>query len=166
MVIPMLLGAALAAAPPRAEPTPLSDPGRWSVGLPAEVDLVGLAFGVHPEALWRPFAPDGAIHLRAATGFMGGPELSLVPVSAGVRVIAFPRRRVRPGLGTGLQLQTFFPHQHAPVVRLDQTIELTLDVRVVEAWRVGMQLSPEFGLAPGFGLGMAARLGVQRDLPW
>ena len=46
------------------------------------------------------------------------------------------------------------------------TMELTLDARVAEGWRVGMQLSPEFGMVGGFGLGMAARLGVQKDLPW
>ena len=142
------------------------DAERFTVGLPAEVDLVGLAFGVRPELLWRPIQPDGAFHLRTATGVMVGPELTLVPVSLGVREVFFPRRRVRPGLGIGMQLQSFFPRQHAPVFRLDQYLELTLDVAISETWRAGLQLSPEFGMVPGFGLGMAARVGVSRELPW
>jgi hypothetical protein len=51
------------------------------------------------------------------------------------------------------------------VVRLDLTMEATLDVRVAEGWRVGLQVSPEFGMVGGFGLGMATRLGVSADLP-
>ncbi len=149
------LGAALAA--------PL-DPERFSVGLPAEMDLVGLAFGLHPELLWRPFDADGAFHVRAATGLMVGSELALLPVSLGVREVFFPTRKVRPGLGMGVQLQTFFPNHHPPVSRLDMTMEATLDVAVAEGWRVGLQLSPEIGMT-SFGLGMATRLGVQRALP-
>jgi hypothetical protein len=30
---------------------------------------------------------------------------------------------------------------------------------------VGLQVSPEFGMVGGFGLGMATRLGVSADLP-
>ena len=156
MVI-LLLGAALAA--------PL-DADRFSVSLPAEMDLVGLAFGLHPELLWTPLGPQGAFHVRAATGLMVGPELALVPLSLGVREVAFPTRRVRPGVGMGVQLQSFFPDHHPPVLRLDLTMEATLDVAVAEGWRVGAALSPEFGMVGGFGLGMAARLGVERALPW
>jgi len=157
-LLPTLLAGAALAAPLDAE--------RFSVGLPAEMDWVGLAFGVHPELLWRPMDPDGAFHVRAATGLMWGAELGLLPVSLGVREVLLPRRTVRPGLGAGVQLQNFFPNQHAPVGRLDLTMEATLDVRVAEGWRVGLQISPEFGMVGGFGLGMATRLGVQRDLPW
>ena len=156
----------LAAANTEAAGAELLHAERFSLGLPAEVNLVGLTYGVHPELLWRPLRPDGALHLRAATGFTAGRELSTLPVSLGVRGVAFPRKAVRPGVGAGLQLQTFLPHQHPPALRLDTTLELTLDVRVAEGWRVGTQLSPEFGMVPGFGLGMAVRLGVQKDLPW
>lgn len=157
LVSTLLLGGALAAP---------FEQDRLSVGLPLEMDLVGLAFGLHPELLWTPFDANGAFHLRAATGLMWGPELGLLPVSLGVREVFFPTRMVRPGLGAGVQLQSFFPNGHPPVSRLDMTMELTLDARVAEGWRVGMQLSPEFGMVGGFGLGMAARLGVQKDLPW
>jgi hypothetical protein len=158
MVSLLALGVGAALAAPQ-------DSERFTVGLPLELDLVGLAVGAHPELLWRPLKPDGALHLRTGTGLMVGPELTLLPLSLGVREVFLPRRAVRPGLGTGVQLQTFFPRQHEPVVRLDLTIEATLDVRVAEGWRVGLQVSPEFGMVGGFGLGMATRLGVSADLP-
>jgi len=141
------------------------DAEHFSAGLPVEVDLVGLAFGLHPELLWRPFDPEGAFHLRAATGVMVGPELTLVPVSLGFREVFLPTRTVRPGLGFGLQLQNFFPYGHEHILRLDQYMEITVDVRVRDDMRVGLELSPEFGWLGGFGLGMATRVGVQVDLP-
>lgn len=141
------------------------DPTRISVGLPAEVDLVGLAVGVHPELLFRPFRPDGALHLRAATGLMVGPELMLFPVSLGVREELFARKAFNLGLGAGLQLQTFLPYDLPAHPRLDMYLELSATVRVADSWHVGVQLSPEIGMVGGFGLGMATRVGVQRDLP-
>lgn len=140
------------------------DADHFTVGLPIEADLVGLAFGVHPELTWRPFRADGAFHVRAATGVMVGPELALVPLSLGVREVFFPRQMVRPGLGVGVQLQNFFPYGHEPVTRLDQYLEFSLDVRVQEGLRIAAALSPEFGLVGGFGLGFAARAGITYDL--
>ncbi|MBX2802613.1 MAG: hypothetical protein KTR31_33345 [Myxococcales bacterium] len=151
------VGTASAESPLRAE--------HFSVTLPVEVDLVGLASGLHPELTWRPFRSDGAFHVRVATGLMAGPELALVPLSFGLREVLFPRQRVRPTLGLGIQMQTFLPYGHAPKVRLDQYMELGVDVRVREGWRIAFQASPEFGWLGGFGLGMAARLGVTADLP-
>jgi hypothetical protein len=143
-----------------------SDPhaSRWSLGVPVEVDVVGLAVGVHPEILFRPANPDGALHLRLATGLMAGPELALVPFSFGVRGVAAPRRIVRPFAGHGLQVQVFVPYGAPALPRLDLYMEVGLDVRVVDSWRVGLQISPEIGISPGFGLGMATRLGFQVDL--
>ena len=140
------------------------DASRWSVGVPVEVDLVGLAAGMHPEILFRPAAPDGALNLRFATGVMAGPELTLVPFSLGVRGVIVPRRIVRPYGGLGLQMQVFAPYGAPARARLDVYMELGLDVRIVDSWRIGLQVSPEFGVAPAFGLGMATRLGFQVDL--
>lgn len=159
----LMLGLATAAEPN--ERTSMAAAERFSVGLPIEANLVGLSFGVHPELLYRPFRPDGWFHLRAATGFTAGPELSSVPLSLGFREVFFFGKRVQPGLGAGVQLQNFIPYGHAPVTRLDMTMEATLDVQVAEGWTVGAQLSPEFGMVGGFGLGMATRIGVRRDLP-
>lgn len=148
-----------AAAVAGAQTVSATAPERFSLGLPAEVDLVGLAVGVHPELLYRPLQPDGAFHVRLAPGLTVGPELALVPLSLGVREVLFPRKRVRPHAGLGMQLQTFVPYGHAAKVRLDMTMELGLDVAITDQWRIGANLSPEFGMAGGFGLGMAARLG-------
>ena len=137
----------------------------FSAALPVEVALVGLSVGVRPQLLWRPFNPDGAFHLRASTGAMVGPELSVVPLSLGVREVIFPTRAVRPGVGYGVQVQSFFPYGHEPIRRVDQYMEFTLDARVQDGLRVALELSPEFGWIGGFGLGMATRLGVQADLP-
>ena len=137
----------------------------FSLGLPAEADVVGLAFGVHPELLWRPFDPAGRFHVRAATGAMVGPELALVPVSLGFRQMLRPEKTFRLGFGAGLQFQAFLPYGHAMVPRLDQYYEFYFDVATSDSLRVTAALSPEFGWVGGFGLGMAARLGVQMDFP-
>ena len=162
MISTLSLLASLAAAPAVASPL---EAEHFSAALPIEADLVGLAFGLHPELTWRPFDPEGRFHVRAATGAMVGPELTLVPVSLGVREVFRPTKDFRFGVGAGLQLQNFFPYGHAPVPRLDQYYEFTLDTRVSEGWRVTAALSPEFGWIGGFGLGMAARAGLQVDLP-
>ena len=73
------------------------DADHFSVGLPAEVDLVGLAFGVRPELLWRPFG--GATHVRVATGLMVGPELAFVPFSLSVRGDGSQRGACTPSPG-------------------------------------------------------------------
>lgn len=161
MLIEGLLAVCIAAASAK-EPDP--EASRWSIGVPVEVDVVGLAVGLHPELLFRPAAPDGALNLRFATGVMAGPELALVPLSVGIRGVIVPRRRVRPFGGLGLQMQLFIPYGAPVHPRLDLYMELGVDVRVADTWRVGLQVSPEFGIAPSFGLGMATRLGFQVDL--
>jgi hypothetical protein len=145
---------------------------RWSVGAPVEVDLVGLAVGLHPEVLFRPFTADGGFHLRAAAGVMAGPELTLLsPLALGIRQELFPRKRVQPGLGTGVQWQSFAVYGDHIHHRLDMYMELAVHVRVHEDYDVGIQLSPEIGMMgiggegaySTFGLGMAVRLNVQRN---
>ena len=162
MILTFSLFAALGAG--AAEASPL-DPEHFSIAVPLEANMVGLSFGLHPALLWRPLDPQGAFHVRASTGLMMGPELSQVPVSLGLRQVFFPTRTVRPGMGLGLQVQNFFPKDHAMVTRIDQYYELTVDARVSDGWRVGLEMSPEFGWIGGFGLGMAVRLGLQADLP-
>ena len=163
MISSLSLLASLASAPVEASPM---EKEHFSVVVPAEVNLVGLAFGVHPELLWRPFSPDGSFHLRAAVGFGAGPEMVILPISIGARQIFFPTRMIRPGLGMGLQTPNFFPYGHDLVFRVDTYFETTLDVRVRDDIRIHMAMSPEFGgIYGGFGLGMAARVGVQVELP-
>lgn len=151
MLISLLSATALAGA---------LDAERFSVGLPAEVDLVGLAFGVRPELLWRPVKADGATHLRVATGVMVGPELVFVPLSLTVRGRWFPKGNVHPMLGTGAELQTFYSSGHPAVARMSWVGELGMDVDVAEQWSVGLVLETGFAPSPLFGFGAAARLGA------
>lgn len=137
------------------------DADHFSVGIPAEVDLVGLAFGVRPELLWRPFG--GATHLRLATGVMAGPELVFVPLSLSVRGRWFPKGRVHPIAGLGAELQTFYASDHPVVARPSYFGELGVDVDVKEDWSVGLVLEPGFAPSPLLGFGAAVRLGVVRS---
>lgn len=140
------------------------DTDRFSVGLPAEVDLVGLAYGVRPEVMWRPIGADSALNLRFATGLMVGPELAFTPLSATVRGRFFPRAKVHPILGAGAELQTFFISDHPVVARAAYVFEVGLDVNATGPWSVGLVIEPNFAPPPSFGFGTAARLGVTRRL--
>jgi hypothetical protein len=140
------------------------DLDHFSVGVPAEVDLVGLAFGLRPELTWRPFGAQTATHFRVATGLMAGPELLFVPASLGVRGRWFPRGRVHPVAGFVAELQGFWSSGHPFVVRPSFGIELGVDVTITGTWSVGLIVEPGFAPKPDFGFGMAARLGVTRSL--
>ena len=126
------------------------------------MDLVGLAFGLRPELLWRPFG--GATHVRFATGLMIGPELAFVPFSLSVRGRWFPRGRVHPIAGIGGELQTFYAMDYPAVARASFFGELGVDVDVADRWSVGLVLEPGFAPQPLLGFGAAARLGVTRNL--
>jgi len=141
------------------------DADRFTLLLPAQVNVVGLSAGVMPGMLWRPLGPDSRAHVRAAVGIVAGPELAVVPVAVGVRGVLRPDKTFRPGFGAGLQFQAFMPYGHELVPRLDQYYEFTLDYEVRDGLRVAAELSPEFGWIGGFGLGMVGRLGVQMDFP-
>lgn len=142
------------------------DADRFSIVLPAEVNLVGLTFGAHPEVLWRPFSPEGSFHVRGSAGLGVGPEMVVVPVSLGLRQVLFPTRRVRPALGMGVQMPNFFPRGHSFIFRVDSYMEASVDVRVSDSMRVSAAMVPQFGgIVGGFGLGMSARLGLHMDLP-
>ena len=163
MISTLSLLASLASAPAEAS---AFDTDRFSVTLPAEVNLVGLTFGAHPEVMWRPFSPDGSFQVRGAVGLGVGPEMTVFPVSLGLRQVFFPTRAVRPGLGMGVQLPNFLPRGHSFVFRVDTYMEASVDVRVNDTTRITAAMSPQFGgIYGGFGLGMSARVGVQMTLP-
>lgn len=136
------------------------DADHFSLGIPAEVDLVGLALGLRPELLWRPFG--GATHLRVATGLMIGPELVFVPLSLTVRGRWFPAAEVHPVAGLGVELQTFSTSDHPTVARVAWLGELGLDVDLDERWSVGFVLEPGFAPKPLIGFSAALRAGVVR----
>jgi len=138
-----------------------------SVGVPVEVDIVGFAVGVHPEILWRPLGPDGTFHIRAATAFKLGSEFNLIaPLSLGVRWEWLQSYPVQVGLGAGLQWKAFVVPDSTTHHRFDMYWELVFQACVSDVDRVGVALSPEFGLAnitseglsSTFGLGLAVRM--------
>lgn len=140
------------------------DADRFTLGVPAEVDLVGLAAGVRPELRWRPVRADGATELRVATGLMVGPELAFVPASLSLRGRWFPKAPVHPVGGLGTELQLFFSGGHPVVARQAVIFELGVDVDVSERAAVGLVLEPGFAPKPLIGFGAAVRLGVSWDL--
>ena len=82
-----------------------------------------------------------------------------------------PNWRVQPGLGAGVQWQSFAVYSDRVHHRMDMYMEATVHVRMAEDYDIGLQVSPEFGLMgvsseglySTFGLGMAVRLNVQRN---
>lgn len=148
----------------------------FTLNLPVQVDLVGLAGGIQPELLWRPFGSRADwFHLRASLGFTAGPELvHLTPLSLGIRLVFLRGWRVQPLVGVGIAWQLFLPYGGHPANRLDMTMELGVRVKLTKGFALGLAVSPEFGLAAvtpqgfasGFGLGMASRLFLSKDLPW
>lgn len=148
---------------------------RLSVEVPLQVNLVGLSFGIQPELLFRPISAGSGFHLRAAIGFFGGPELfHIAPLALGIRYVFLRGWRVQPFLGLGVVWQAFLPYDHASYHRIDMTLELGVRGAITRGFAVGVNLSPEFGLAhissygikSTFGLGMAGRLTLTKDLPW
>ncbi len=135
----------------------------FSIGLPAEVNLVGLAVGVRPELLWQPFDAEGAVQLRFAAGFAAGPELLFVPVDLGGRVRWFPKHAVHLLTGAGWELQTIHAPHVDSVVRSALYMEIGVEVEVAQAWSVGLMAEVNFAPPPLFGFGAVARLGATRD---
>ncbi len=135
----------------------------FSIGLPAEVNLVGLAVGVRPELLWQPFDAEGATQLRLAVGVAAGPELAFVPLDLGVRARWFPKHSAHLLTGAGWELQTIHAANIDPVVRSALYFEVGLEVEVTKAWSVGVMAEVDFAPPPIFGFGAVARLGVTRE---
>jgi hypothetical protein len=101
-----LLASVLVATTARAdEPECATAPARFTLVLPAEVTIVGLTYGIRPELLYRPGAPDAASRLRIAVGLLDGPDQLFVPLSVGYRAVYRGRQRVQPAVGVGLELQ-------------------------------------------------------------
>lgn len=157
----------------------LKRPNKWlarlSIELPVQVNLIGLSGGIQPELLFRPISADSGLHLRVAMGFFGGLEMiHLVPLAIGARWVWLRHMRFQPFLGLGILWNAFVAFDAPAHHRLDMAIELGFRIAIVKGWSVGLNLSPEFGLAGitdkgfvrSFGLGMATRLTVTKDLPW
>lgn len=135
----------------------------FSAGAGAEVDLVGLAYGVRPELLFRPVADAGG-NLRLAVGLMAGPELTFLPVALGYRQIFRQGRKVQPHLGAGLEWQTFWYGGDSPASRPAIYIETGFELEVVRNAWVGIQYGPDFSPSNLFGFGFVGRITFRYDL--
>jgi len=135
----------------------------FSAGAGAEVDLVGLAYGVRPELLFRPVADAGA-HIRLAVGFLAGPEITFLPVALGYRHVFRLGRKVQPHLGAGVEWQTFWYGGETPASRPSIYAETGFEFQVSRGAWVGLQYGPDFSPSNLFGFGFVGRLTFRYDL--
>lgn len=133
-----------------------------TLGVPLEVDVVGLAYGIHPEVVWYPFPTSGA-GFRAAFGLLPGPEYFYWPVEVGYRHEWFRRGDLRPHVGAGFQQQSFLVDGDEIFSRPMVYGEFGARLRVwTDGW-VGLQLSPEAGFWTRPGFSLASRVTLQWD---
>ena len=137
---------------------PRFNASRFELGLPAEVTLVGLTYGVRPEVLYR-FGELGSVsRLRLAVGFFNGPEQFFLPVSLGYRAVFRQPRVVHPIVGVGLEYQGRFTSGFHPIHAGGAYVEGGVSFQVAYRWTVGVlaQVDVMFIETPGFGLGPRA----------
>jgi hypothetical protein len=153
----MALAAVLLTAAPEDEAALAAS--RFTVALPAEVDVIGFVYGVRPELLYRPWGESSRSRLRLAIGALTGPEYFFQPISFGYRAVFRGDRTVQPLVGLGLELQRIIVHD-APVMRRWPVgyVELGSGFALTERFQVGALASAELKLLgePGPGLSLRA----------
>lgn len=134
---------------------------RFEVGVPLEVTLVGLTFGVRPELLFRLGDETSVSRARLAVGVLAGKDQLFVPVSLGYRAQFRQGARVQPLVGAGVELQ----HRWVPDLPLVQqfgfygeggvvfAVTPRLDLGVVLGFDVMIWGGPGIGLGPRLGVG-------------
>lgn len=137
----------------------VAEEGRFEVGLPLEVTLVGLTVGVRPELVFRPGAPGTVSRLRVAFGVFGGPDQLFLPLSLGYRAQFRQASIVQPIVGLGLELQHRLVDDLPPVRQFGFYGEVGVGFAVTQH----LSLSAVFGfdlmlIVPGIGFG--PRLGA------
>ncbi len=135
-------------------PEPDRFASRFELGLPAEVTLVGLTYGVRPEVLFRFGEPGTVSRLRLAVGLFDGPDQFFLPVSLGYRAVFRQAYRVHPVVGAGLEYQARFTSSFHPVHAGGVYLEGGVGVQVAPRWTVGAMAAVDvmFLGTPGFGL--------------
>lgn len=153
-----------ARGPARWYQTRLGDPSRFSVAGHLEAQVVGLAFGVRAEALYRPFRPDRGANLRVGLGLQGGPELAYLPIDVGWRQHFVPHRILTLELGAGFEQQTFFSPDLWPVSRPAFYGEAGFAFQVTPGGWLGAQVVPSFAPFRTPGPSLAVRVGFRWTL--
>ncbi len=142
---------------------PAGDPSRVSIAAHIQVDLLGLAIGVRPEVLYRPFRATRGANLRFGFGLLPGPEYFFLPIALGWRQHFVPHHRVTLELGAGYEQQFFFVRDAPAVTRGFFYAELGLAVRVASRGWLGVQVAPGWAPFSHPGPGIATRLGFRWD---
>jgi hypothetical protein len=155
--------AALIAAAPAAA-SDLLAPDRFSLGLPVEGHVIGAAAGLHPELLWRPFAADGATHVRASIGVLPGLEYTFVPMDLGVRWVWKPWRFFQPLVGVGLESQSFVVGDGGPFSRAAVYTEVGTGIALTDDLALSASVVPSFAPVGVPGPGLAGRVTLTLDL--
>lgn len=141
-----------------------ADPRRFSVAGHFESQVIGLAFGLRAEALYRPFRPDRGANVRVGVGLQGGPEFFYLPVDLGWRQHFVPHRIVTLELGAGFEQQTFFVPGLRPISRPAFYGEGGIAFRVTPGGWLGAQVVPSFAPFTHPGPGLAVRVGFRWTL--
>jgi hypothetical protein len=144
------------------EDGPLSA-GRFSLGVPAEVNIIGLAYGVRPEVLYRPFSTDGGTHLRLAVGVLPGPEFVYVPLNVGWRQIFRRAHRLQPHVGAGFEEEILIITEADNVHRRLIYLETGLEWRFMPQGLIGLQMAPSLSVFARPGLILPVRLTFRWD---
>lgn len=142
---------------------PAGDPSRVSIAAYLQVDLLGLAVGVRPEVLYRPFRATRGANLRFGFGLLPGPEYFFLPIALGWRQHFVPHHRVTLELGAGYEQQFFFVRDAPAVTRGLMYAEFGLAVRVASRGWLGVQVSPGWAPFRHPGPGIATRIGFRWD---
>ena len=139
------------------------DPRRFSIAGHFESQVIGLAFGLRAEALYRPFRFDRGANLRLGLGLQGGPEFFYLPLDVGWRQHFVPHRILTLELGAGYEQQTFFVPELRPISRPALYLDGGFAFQVTPGGWLGAQVVPSWGFAPA-GPGLAVRVGFRWTL--
>jgi hypothetical protein len=137
---------------------------RFTLGLPAEVTLVGLTYGARPEVLYRFGERGSRSRIRLAVGLLDGPEQLFVPISLGYRAIFRQDGVVRPSVGAGVEMQQRFVPDYMTVRQYGVYVEGGLEIAFAPKWSVGTIVALDVMVAGGKGAGLGPRLFVTREL--
>lgn len=140
------------------------DPRRFSLAGHLESQLIGLAFGLRAEALYRPFRFDRGANVRVGLGLQGGPEYFYLPIDVGWRQQFVPHRILALELGAGFEQQTFFVPDLRPISRPAFYAEGGFAFQVMPGGWLGAQAVPSWAPFQRPGPGLAVRVGFRWTL--
>jgi hypothetical protein len=131
---------------------------RFTIGVPAEVTLVGLTAGVRPEVLYRFGDADARSRVRFAVGFLDGPEQFFMPFSLGYRAICRTRASVQPQFGAGFEVQNRIVSDYPTVRQYGFYVEGGVGYAATSQLSFGAMVALDVMLYGGPGAGLGPRV--------